>query len=231
MLSLLAMDKTCTAVATISVLVVDDHPLVIAGIRALLQPEADIRVVAEAHSGVEALQQLTQHPEIQLVLLDLNMPHMSGIELAHLIRQRYAQLPMLMVSAFQDHASVAEVLEAGGSGYLLKSTTRQELSTAIRAVAGGQRYFSQEVTATMVQSMEIQAGRGKHPVVTPVALTNREAEILQLIAQEYSNQHIAEQLFISERTVESHRKNILTKTKSKTIIGLIRYALRHKLIS
>ncbi|TGE29562.1 response regulator transcription factor [Hymenobacter metallicola] len=225
------MDKTFTDVSCISVMVVDDHPLVLAGIKALLQPETDIRVLAEADSGAKALQMLAEHPDIQVALLDLNMPHMTGIELARLIRQRHPQVKALVLSTFQDHASVAEVLEAGGTGYLLKSTTRQELGTAIRAVAAGQRYFSQEVTATMVQSLEIQAGHSSQRVEKPASLTSRESEILQLIAQEYSNERIAQQLFISERTVESHRKNILTKTKSKTIIGLIRYALRNKLIT
>ncbi|MCB2408231.1 response regulator [Hymenobacter lucidus] len=225
------MDKTVTDVSTIFVLVVDDHPLVIAGIKTLLQPEVDIQILAETGSGNEALQILARHPEIGVALLDLNMPHMTGVELAQLIRQQHPHVRTLMLSTFQDHASVADVLEAGGSGYLLKSTNRQELSTAIRAVAAGQRYFSQEVTATMIQSMEIQAGQGKRRAEAAVELTTRESEILQLIAHEHSNQHIAEQLFISERTVESHRKNILTKTKSKSIIGLIKYALRNKLIS
>jgi DNA-binding NarL/FixJ family response regulator len=226
------MNKLVTDVSTISVLVVDDHPLVIAGVRMLLQDEADIHVAAAASSGAEALQLLASHPEITVALLDLNMPHMTGTELIRLAQEQYPHVNALILSTFQDHASVAEVLEAGGSGYLLKATTRSELSSAIRAVAAGRRYFSQEVTATMVQSMEIQAGNTRRAASAPkVALTARESEILQLIAGEYSNQHIAEKLFISERTVESHRKNILTKTNSKSVIGLIKYALQHKLIS
>ncbi|TGE25370.1 response regulator transcription factor [Hymenobacter aquaticus] len=224
------MEKLSTDVSNIAVLVVDDHPLVVAGISTLLRKEEDIRIAAVANSGSEALALLAQHPEITVALLDLNMPHMSGVELIRAVRQRYSQVQILILSTFQDHASVADVLEAGGSGYLLKSTSPQELSAAIRAVAAGQRYFGQEVTATMVQNMEIQASHATRSSPPVVELTSREAEILQLIAQEHSNQHIAEQLFISERTVESHRKNMLTKTKSKSVIGLIRYALRNKLI-
>ncbi|MCB2377801.1 response regulator transcription factor [Hymenobacter sp. BT635] len=224
------MEKTLTDVSKITVLVVDDHPLVVAGIKSLLQKEAGIQIVAVATSGSEAVRILDRQPAIAVALLDLNMPYMSGVELIRVLRERHPRVRTLILSTFQDHASVAEVLEAGGSGYLLKSTNQQELSTAIRAVAAGQRYFGQEVTATMVQNMEIQANHASRVPQPVVELTSREAEILRLIAQEYSNQHIAEQLFISERTVESHRKNMLTKTKSKSIIGLIRYALLNKLI-
>lgn len=227
----MVMDKAVLDVSTISVLVVDDHPLVVAGVRMLLQDEADIRVVATANSGREALQVLRSHPEISVALLDLNMPYMSGTELMKLLLEQYPHVRPLILSTFQDHASVTDVLEAGGSGYLLKATTRAELSAAIRAVAAGRRYFSQEVTATIVQSMEIQAGTIRGSTAPRVELTARESEVLQLIAGEYSNQDIANKLFISERTVESHRKNILTKTKSKSVIGLIKYALQHKLIS
>ncbi|SHJ81230.1 two component transcriptional regulator, LuxR family [Hymenobacter daecheongensis DSM 21074] len=214
----------------IQVLLVDDHQMIIEGIKTLLQGEADIRVVAQATSGAEALRLLQTQPGVNVAILDLNMPQMSGVELARAIHTAYPQIGIMALSMFHDHASVAEVLEAGGSGYLLKSTNKQELSAAIRQVAAGNTFFSPEVASTLLANLQIMANRDRNRDDRAAELTNREREILQLIAREYSNSHIAETLFISERTVETHRKNILTKTNSKSVVGLIQYALRHKLI-
>ena len=143
-------------------------------------------------------------------------------------KERKEQGRVLALSMFHDHASVQEVLAAGGAGYLLKNATAQELTDAVRCVAGGRSYFAPEVSATLLEHPAAPAAREAGE--RPVALTTREQEILQLIAGEYSNAAIAEKLFISERTVETHRRNIFTKTKSKSIVGLIQYALKHKLI-
>lgn len=221
------MPESLPEQAAISLLLVDDHPVVVEGIKGMLKPEASLRVVAQAYSGAEALRILADHyTQVQVAVLDLNMPEMSGIELARTIRTRWPSVRVLILSMFHDHATVAEMLEAGGSGYVLKTATRAELSEAIRQVAAGRNYFSQDVAATLLQNLHIPASlEGK-----PVELTARERQILQLIAQEYSNQDIAEALFISERTVETHRRNLFTKTSSKSVVGLIQYALRHKLI-
>ncbi|RSK33818.1 response regulator transcription factor [Hymenobacter metallilatus] len=212
---------------TIPVLLVDDHPVIVEGIKMMLRPETDLQVVLQANSGADALRLLPAHPEIRVAVLDLNMPEMTGVELARAIRTTWPTIRVLILSMFHDHATVAEVLEAGGSGYILKTASRAELSTAIRQVAAGQNYFSQDVADTLLQNLQIPASiQAKRAV----ELTGREQEILQLIAQEYSNQAIAEALFISERTVETHRRNLFTKTNSKSVVGLIQYALKHKLI-
>ncbi|MBC6611754.1 response regulator transcription factor [Hymenobacter sp. BT507] len=207
----------------ISVYLVDDHPLVLEGVKTLLHPEADICIVGQASSGPEALAQFPAHPEVQVAVIDMNMPQMSGVELTRALRTHHPQVRVLVLSMDDDYAQIREVLDAGGMGYLLKNTTREELSTAIRTIAAGRTFFSQEVGNTLLQH---SAAGG----ATPVNLTAREHEILRLIAREYSNNLIAETLFISERTVETHRKNILVKTNSKSVVGLIQYALRHKLI-
>ncbi|QNE38505.1 response regulator transcription factor [Hymenobacter sp. NBH84] len=207
----------------ISVYLVDDHPLVLEGVKTLLHPEADICVVGQANSGPEALAQLPTHPEVQVAVIDMNMPQMSGVELTQALRTHYPQIRVLVLSMDDDYAQIREVLDAGGMGYLLKNTTREELSTAIRTIAAGRTFFSQEIGNTILQHSATVG-------TTPVNLTAREHEILRLIAREYSNNLIAETLFISERTVETHRKNILVKTNSKSVVGLIQYALRHKLI-
>ncbi|WP_081867641.1 response regulator transcription factor [Hymenobacter sp. IS2118] len=216
------------AATQIPVLLVDDHQLVLEGVQVLLKHDAGLRVVATANSGAAALLQLQSHPEVQVAVVDLNMPQMSGVQLTQAIRTRFPQVRVLALSMFHDYASVQEVLAAGGSGYLLKNTSGEELSTAIRRVASGRTFFNPEVGATLLDHLDVPATRDA--AERPVPLTTREQEILQLIAGEYSSAAIAEKLFISERTVETHRKNIFTKTQSKSIVGLIQYAFKHKLI-
>ena len=225
-------DSAILPAATLALLLVDDHQLVIEGVKTLLKSDVQLRVVATANSGAEGLRRLREHPEIEVAMVDLNMPQMSGIELTRCIRAEFPAVQVLVLSMFHDHASVQQVLEAGGAGYLLKNTTRAALSQAIRDVAAGRTYFSPEVGQTLLANLGSAAGTrpGADPA-PPMMLTTREREILQLVAQELSNHDIAETLFISERTVETHRKNMLAKTQSKSVVGLLRYALRHKLIS
>ncbi|MBF9140182.1 response regulator [Hymenobacter properus] len=213
-----------------SVLLVDDHQMVIEGIKTLLKTDASVRVVAQANSGFLALRCLHEHPEISVALVDLNMPQMSGVELTRHIRAGFPAVRVLALSMFHDHASVMEVLDAGGAGYLLKNATKAELSAAIANVAAGRTHFSQEVGQTLLQHLDVPAQRrgGAQPVAE---LTTREREVLRLVAEEKSNQDIAAALFISERTVETHRKNILTKTSCKSVVGLIQYAIKHKLLA
>ena len=213
-----------------NLLLVDDHQMVIEGLKTLLKADAAVRVVAQANSGAEALRRLRQHPEIQVALVDLNMPEMSGVELTQHLRAEFPGVRVLALSMFHDHASVMEVLDAGGAGYLLKNTTRAELCAAIANVAAGRTHFSQEVGQMLLQHLNVPAQRpaGAPPVAE---LTTREREILRLVAEEKTNHDIAAALFISERTVETHRKNILTKTSCKSVVGLIQYAIKHKLLA
>jgi DNA-binding NarL/FixJ family response regulator len=225
------MSEPLAATDRINLLLVDDHQMVIEGIKTLLKTDAIIRVVAQANAGDEALRRLRDHPEVQVVIVDLNMPVMGGVELTRHIRAEFPGVRVMALSMFHDHASVMEVLEAGGAGYLLKNTTKAELGQAIRDVAAGRTHFSQEVGQTLLQNMDVPAQRpGNGHEERPAELTTREKEILQMVAAEKSNHDIAETLFISERTVETHRKNMLVKTNSKSIVGLIQYALKHKLI-
>ena len=212
----------------VNVMLVDDHQMVIEGIKTLLKSDQNVRVIAQANSGPEALRRLRDNPDVAVALVDLNMPEMSGVELTQRIRAEFPAVRVMALSMFHDHASVMEVLEAGGVGYLLKNTTKAELSAAIADVAAGRTHYSQEVGQTLLQHLEVPGQRNSAPPV--VELTAREKEILRLVADEKSNQDIAEALFISERTVETHRKNILTKTTCKSVIGLIQYAIKHKLL-
>ena len=223
------MNNVTPSVPRINLLLVDDHPLVIEGIKTLLRTDAAVRVVAQASSGPEALLRLREHPEVDVVLLDLHMPRMSGVELTRFIRAEHPGVRVLALSMFHDHTSVTQVLEAGGLGYLLKNTSKAELSAAIADVAAGRTHFSQEVGQTLLQNLDVPGQRNGTALIAE--LTPREREILRLVAGEKSNQAIAEALFISERTVETHRKNILTKTNCKSVVGLIQYAIKHKLLA
>lgn len=210
----------------IYVYLVDDHPLVIEGVKKLLSHDALIEVVAHANNGTEALRQLRHHPEVGVVIVDMNMPDMSGIELTQQLRQQYPQVRVLMLSVDYEYSGVQDLLAAGGSGYLLKNTSREEISAAVREIATGHTFFSPAVGATLLR--QFAPPRASEPAVV---LTAREHEVLQLIAREFSNGEIAEALHISERTVETHRKNLMAKTGSKTVVGLIQYALRNKLLT
>lgn len=223
------MNNVTPSVPRINLLLVDDHPLVIEGIKTLLRTDAAVRVVAQASSGPEALLRLREHPEVDVVLLDLHMPRMSGVELTRFIRAEHPGVRVLALSMFHDHTSVTQVLEAGGLGYLLKNTSKAELSAAIADVAAGRTHFSHEVGQTLLQNLDVPGHRNGTALIAE--LTPREREILRLVAGEKSNQAIAEALFISERTVETHRKNILTKTNCKSVVGLIQYAIKHKLLA
>ena len=203
--------------------------MLIEGIKTLLRGEPDVRVVAEANSGAAALAALEKTPA-DLALLDINMPQMSGIELCAELRRRYPNLRMLALSMFEDHSSIQGMLQAGASGYILKNTSKTELLAAVRRIAAGHTYFTPSVATTILDHAGAPAPDPHRPDGTAVSLSTREREILQLIAQELSNQQIADKLFISERTVETHRKNIFFKTQSKSVVGLIQYAIRHELI-
>ncbi|AIZ65067.1 hypothetical protein PK28_06710 [Hymenobacter sp. DG25B] len=212
------------------VLLVDDHQMVLEGIRTLLRSEQDIQVVGQASNGEEALRLLNALPQVQVAIVDLNMPAAEGVELVGRIKQQKPAVQVLALSSLPDAARIRAVLAAGGTGYLLKNSTKSELVLAIRQVAAHNTFFSQEVATALLQNLDIPARRT--PQQEPaVLLTERERQVLALIVREYSNNRIAEELFISERTVETHRKNILAKTNSKSIVGLIKYAFRHKLIS
>lgn len=212
----------------LNVLLVDDHQLVLEGVRTLLRLDAGLHVVATATSGPDALEKLRAYPGIDVALVDMHMPLMPGTELIGHIRRQFPRVRVIVLSMDYDLASVQEVLAAGATGYLLKNLLGPELSTAIRRVADGNTSFSPEVASLLLN----QLPRPSQPA-TPatVYLTPREIEILHLIAREESNLRIADQLHISERTVETHRKNILTKTGCKSVIGLVQYALRQKLIT
>ncbi len=214
----------------IQVLVVDDHQLIIDGLKSILQGEEDFVFVGGANNMEQALSFAGHHP-VDVVLADINMPGNSGIEITRKLKHLYPEIKVLALTMHEDISMITKMVEAGASGYILKRTNMNEVLEAIRVVADNGKYLGREVQATMMDNLGTDAAVKVMADNEPPALTSREREILNLVAKEYSNGEIAKALFISERTVETHRRNIFTKTKTKSIVGLIKYAIRQGLIS
>ncbi len=211
----------------IKIIVADDHQMFIDGIKALLKNEKDIKVTGEALNGHEVLALLKKEPA-DIVLLDVNMPGMDGIETTKPIREKYADVKILMLTMHNKHEFIFGLANAGASGYILKNTGRKELLEAIHTVHAGKTYFSKEVTETILQNITKKPTEQK---LEAAQLTEREKDVLKLIAQEFTTQEIADQLFISTNTVETHRKNLLSKLNAKNIAGLVKFAIQTGLIS
>lgn len=214
----------------ISVLVIDDHQLIIDGLKSILQDEETVTFAGGANNMNEALDFLSNH-EVEVVLADISMPDHSGIEVTRKIKELYPELQVLALTMHEDIAMISGMIEAGASGYLLKRTNMNEVLEAIRMVASKKKYLGREVQAIMMDDLVHREPEKFDGDDKQARLSNREKEILNLVAKEYNNQEIAQKLFISERTVETHRRNIFTKTGTKSIVGLIKYAIRTGLIS
>ncbi|MGG9972628.1 response regulator [Ferruginibacter sp. SUN002] len=208
----------------ISLAIVDDHQIVIDGLKSLLNGHDTFKVVAECTQPTDILQILpTKH--VDILLTDIMMPVMNGAELAKEVRTKFPDIKILALSMSGQGDLVNQMIdEANISGYVLKNIGKQEFIAALTKISNGGIYFSQDVLTEMTKASEIE----KENEATN--LTAREIEIIQLIEKEYSNKKIADTLFLSERTVETHRKNIFRKTKTSSVIGLIKYAYEHKLI-
>ena len=213
---------------TIKVLVVDDHQLIIDGLKSLLQDEPDIVFAGGANSMQQAIDFVREHP-VQVVLADISMPEGSGIETTLRLKELQPEIQVLALTMHEDINMIRKMVEAGASGYILKRTDMNEVLEAIRVVAKGGKYLGRDVQEILLNNMG-QSTIPSELTVTQSVLTQREKEILILIAKELRNEEIAEKLFISERTVETHRRNMFTKTKTKSIVGLIKYAIANGLI-
>lgn len=214
----------------IRIMVIDDHQLIIDGIRFILLGEEEVLFAGGANNLKDALDFLS-HNEIDVVLADISMPDHSGIEVTKKIKEIYPKIKVLALTMHEDITMITKMLEAGASGYILKRTNMNEVFEAIKVVADGGKYLGREVQAILMDYLSATASEEELPDDAPVQLTVRELEVLNLIAREYSNDDIANKLFISPRTVETHRRNIFTKTKTKTIVGLIKYAIHNGLIN
>lgn len=208
----------------IRLFIVDDHPLVIEGIKTLLMAEPEIEVVGSSSRPTEVLRLLHLQP-VDVMLVDVNMPDITGLDLAKAVLKDFPLLRILALSVYADGMMVKDMIAAGVKGYLLKTASQQQLIVAVKAVYEGKKYLAEEALQNMLDNIQTQEERPKSQL-----LTEREVEIVRLIEKEFSNKQIAETLFISERTVETHRKNIFRKTQTDSVVGLIKFAYIHKLI-
>ena len=204
--------------------IVDDHQIVIDGLKSLLQGHDRFNVVIECTQPLQMLD-LLEKKVIDILLTDIMMPGMNGAELSKAVHQKFPGIKILALSMSGQGNLVNQMIDdADISGYVLKNIGKQELIMALEKIAAGGIYFGEEVLKEMSRASEIKKTNEE------IKLTNREIEIIGLIEKEMSNKQIAEKLFLSERTVETHRKNIFRKTNTTSLIGLVKYAYEHKLI-
>jgi DNA-binding NarL/FixJ family response regulator len=211
----------------VRILLADDHALVRQGVRMILDAQPDLRVVAEAGDGAEAVE-LARTEQVDLAVLDVAMPRMTGLQAAREIARRRAGLPILMLSMHDNEQYFFESLKAGASGYVLKSVADQDLVDAVRAAMRGEPFVYPGVMSTLVRSYLDRLRRGER--MPDTVLTSREDEVLKLIAEGQSTRDIAQALTISPKTVERHRANILAKLGMRDRTQLTRYAIRAGLV-
>jgi DNA-binding NarL/FixJ family response regulator len=210
---------------TITIVLADDHNVVRQGLRSILDAEADMKIIAEAANGNEAIRIISElKPDV--AVLDIMMPGMNGIEVA---RQIHHISPVLILSMHDSEVYVLEALRNGASGYLLKDSTSKELIDAIHTIASGNRFLSAPFSERAISAY---VEKSKSTTINPFdTLTNREREVFYLLVESRSTKHIAENLLISARTVETHRANIMSKLNLKSQTDLIKFAIKHGYLS
>lgn len=204
----------------ITVLVVDDHPMVLEGMRSMLTEISFVVLTSLAQNAQQAIQSIkVELPDI--VITDINMPEISGIELTGIVKKEYPSIKVIAMSTFNERSYISQMIQQGASGYLLKSASKEEIEEAILTVNSGRLYMSIDLDLSQQEQQDVK----KVPI-----LTSREKEVLLLIAEGHTNPQIAEKLFISHHTVDSHRKNLLTKFEVNNTAGLIKLATRLGLV-
>jgi DNA-binding NarL/FixJ family response regulator len=208
------------------ILVADDHALVRSGLKKVLDAKPDLEVVAEAEDGAEAVEKALKE-DVHLAVLDVSMPRMTGIQAAEELHKRKPELKTLMLSMHDSDQFLFEALKAGASGYVLKSGADTDIVDAVRAAMRGDSYLYPSAVTALVRDYAERGGRGEEQFDV---LTPRELEVLKLIAEAYTSKQIADALFISLKTVDRHRQNILDKLGMRDRVELTRYAIRRGLI-
>jgi DNA-binding NarL/FixJ family response regulator len=211
---------------TIKLLLADDHLIIRDGIKLMLKKNSEFEIVAEASNGGEVIAYLTENPNtIDVVLMDINMPVMTGIEATQIITDRFSNIKVLALTMHAEETYITNMLKAGALGYILKESGTSELVSAIKSVASGQKYYSNEVSVTMINSLMSNDKKISSD------LSDREIEVLGHIASGSTNKEVGEILCISGRTVETHRRNILSKLDARNTAEMIRYAIENNLVA
>lgn len=223
--------------ATITVILADDHDILRDGLRALLEMADDIAVVGEARTGTEAVAEV-ERLRPQIVLMDISMPELDGVEACRRIRQRTPETRVLFLTMHEADEYFFRALRAGASGYVIKRTAASDLLAAVRAVARGESFLSPSVAHALVEDFSGRAARADTATASRAeeerdlyeTLTSREREVLQLVAEGYTNQEIARLLRVSIKTVQTHRAAVMDKLSLRDVTHLVRYAVRRGLV-
>ena len=217
--------------SVIKVFLVDDHKLIRDGIKAHFDDDDRFEIVGEAANGQIALE-LLKDIQTDIILMDINMDTMDGIECTGKINELYPEVKILALTMLDENQHIKEMLKAGAVGYLLKNSNEQEIKQGIISVSEGQPFYSPKVLHTVMNSLSTSITKKKKSRFEPnIPLTEREKEVLVLIIKEFSNQEIADKLYISKRTVDAHKRNLLEKTGAKNVAGLVIFALNNGIIN
>ena len=209
-------------------MIADDHNMFVEGVESILEGHDHIQVVSKCYTGNEVFDRMPlDRPDV--ILLDINLPGMNGLEVCQKLNKEYPEVKVLALSMHNEESFVMEILKYGAQGYILKNTGKKELIHAIETIYAGQSYFSEEVTETIMKSLVNQRSGTKKSSTLAPKISRREKDVLELIVKEYTTQEIADTLFISLKTVESHRRSLLTKLNVRNTAGLVRVAIENQL--
>lgn len=212
----------------IRVLITDDHQILLESLSMLISTIPGIEITGTLNDSRQVLNFLEKH-EVDLLITDFNMPYLTGIDLTWKVKQQYPGLKVLMLTVSEEADTIRQAFQAGISGYVMKKANRAELEKAIKTVMAGEKFFSEAVMKELLNPANL-LNKDEEIPDEPVAVTTRELEIIKLIGQELSTSEIAARLFISVGTVETHRHNILRKLNVKNSIGIIKYAIKNRLV-
>ncbi|MFC6860525.1 response regulator transcription factor [Zunongwangia atlantica] len=209
-----------------NIIIADDHKMFVDGLRSILEQEEDLHILHTTSKGEEVLKYLkiNQNEPVDLLITDLNMPGIDGIALNQSIKKDFPTIKTLVISMLEDGAKIKSLTEDGVNGYLSKNAEQTELLKAIRSILSGENYFSVHIQSILIKMLTNSRKTAE------VRLTQREKEVLQLIAKEHTTQEIADLLFLSKHTIESYRKNLINKLEVRNLAGLTRYAIEHDMI-
>jgi DNA-binding NarL/FixJ family response regulator len=213
----------------ITVLLAEDHQIVREGFRSLLEHESDLEIVGEAETGRQAVQ-MTRKLRPAVVVMDIAMPLLNGLEATRQIRKDFPETKVLILSAHSDDAYVDQVAALGASGFLVKQTSSSELATAIRKIHGGETFFSAAISKRVKDRSRKSLGRNGNATRKNNTLSSREVEVLQLIAEGKANKQVAAELGVSFKTVDKHRQHLMSKLNIHDVAGLTRYAIAEGII-
>lgn len=215
---------------TVKILIADDHDLIHNGIKNMLRPIKRYKIIGKANNGAEAVQKAMElKPDV--ILMDISMPVLNGIEATRIITDKFPDIKIIALTQYEEQEYVVQILKSGGSGYLLKNSKKKEFIEAIESVLSGKKVFSKKISEQLINGLIHKTTADDKPEEHEIPLTKREIEIIKKIADDMSNQQIADELHISLRTVETHRRNLMQKLNVKTVVALLKYAAQHNIIS